>query len=493
MASSLMVGESLVGDGNEVAHIDLLIGPKDGPVGEAFANALINQKEGHTNLLAVVAPNLPAKPDTIMANKVTIKGATQAVQMFGPAQAGSRARGRRRRARGHHPAGPGGRSLHHRRRLHPLGSGRRQEDLRLEPRGHEGVDRARDGRRAERRSRCSTAGRGAAPVRRREPRGRTARRTTRRSRASAGSTACAPSSRARAAASAPRSRRRSPAAGADRARHVPPQRGGARAVADGIGARRPRARRAGRPRHARGLRARSSPRRASALGGLDVWVNNAGADVLTGDAAGWDWERKLDLLLAVDLKGTIACSYAAGAVMREQPGGGAILNMSWDHVTSGMAGANPELFSAVKGGVLGLQQEPRARARAGGAGQRPVPGLDRDRVRRAGRRRGSARSVADATPLRRWGTPADVAARGAVPRLAGGGVRHRAGDQRQRRRCDVVDPVAEEATAMATGRSSSRTPTRRSRRRSPSTASTAGTSRAAGCGASTTPTAGRAR
>ena len=87
MASSLMVGESLVGEGNEVAHIDLLIGRKDGPVGEAFATALLNQKEGHTNLLAVVAPNLPAKPDTLMANKVTIKGATQAVQMFGPAQA----------------------------------------------------------------------------------------------------------------------------------------------------------------------------------------------------------------------------------------------------------------------------------------------------------------------------------------------------------------------------------------------------------------------
>ena len=84
---SLMVGESLVGDGNEVAHIDLLIGRKDGPVGQAFAAALLNQKEGHTNLLAVVAPNLPAKPDTLMANKVTIKGATQAVQMFGPAQA----------------------------------------------------------------------------------------------------------------------------------------------------------------------------------------------------------------------------------------------------------------------------------------------------------------------------------------------------------------------------------------------------------------------
>src|SRR5918911_155940 len=59
----------------------------ESPVGEAFANSLVNQKEGHTNLLAVVAPNLPCKPDTIISNKVTIKGATQAVQMFGPAQA----------------------------------------------------------------------------------------------------------------------------------------------------------------------------------------------------------------------------------------------------------------------------------------------------------------------------------------------------------------------------------------------------------------------
>src|SRR3954451_3908184 len=87
MARTLSVGESLVGEGNEVAHIDMMVGPKSGPVGQAFAEALLNQKEGHTNLLAVVAPNLPAKPDTIIANKVTIKGAKQAVQMFGPAQA----------------------------------------------------------------------------------------------------------------------------------------------------------------------------------------------------------------------------------------------------------------------------------------------------------------------------------------------------------------------------------------------------------------------
>src|ERR671924_197935 len=87
MATTFQVGESLVGEGNEVAHVDLLIGSKSGPVGEAFAGALLNQKEGHTNLLAVVAPNLPAKPDTIISNKVTIKGEKQVGQMFGPAQA----------------------------------------------------------------------------------------------------------------------------------------------------------------------------------------------------------------------------------------------------------------------------------------------------------------------------------------------------------------------------------------------------------------------
>lgn len=81
------VGESLVGDGNEVAHIDLILGPKDGPVGQAFCNALTGNTDGFTKLLAVVAPNLPAKPDTLLFNKVTIKGAQQAVHMFGPAQA----------------------------------------------------------------------------------------------------------------------------------------------------------------------------------------------------------------------------------------------------------------------------------------------------------------------------------------------------------------------------------------------------------------------
>lgn len=80
------IGEALTGEGNEIAHIDLMIGSKNGPVGEAFANALSRQSEGHTNLLAVLEPNVLVKPATVMITKVTIKGMKQAVQMFGPAQ-----------------------------------------------------------------------------------------------------------------------------------------------------------------------------------------------------------------------------------------------------------------------------------------------------------------------------------------------------------------------------------------------------------------------
>src|SRR5881392_934807 len=89
MASSITmnIGEALVGEGNEIAHIDLMIGSKSGPVGTAFANALATQSAGHSNLLAVLAPNLAVKPSTVLVTKVTIKGAKQAVQMFGPAQA----------------------------------------------------------------------------------------------------------------------------------------------------------------------------------------------------------------------------------------------------------------------------------------------------------------------------------------------------------------------------------------------------------------------
>ncbi len=88
MASNIVmnIGEALAGEGNEIAHIDLLIGDKTGPVGVAFANALARQSEGHTNLMAVLTPNLLAKPATVMITKVTLKGMKQVVQMFGPAQ-----------------------------------------------------------------------------------------------------------------------------------------------------------------------------------------------------------------------------------------------------------------------------------------------------------------------------------------------------------------------------------------------------------------------
>jgi 3-oxoacyl-[acyl-carrier protein] reductase len=144
------------------------------------------------------------------------------------------------------------------------------------------------------------------------------------------------------------------------------------------------------------------------LGRVDVWVNNAGADVVTGEAAEWGWERKLDVLLAVDLKGTIACSYAAGEVMRGQKRGGAIVNMSWDHVATGMAGDDPQLFAAVKGGVLAFSKS-LARALAPAVRVNVLcPGwietsfgehVDRE----------FHRSVAQDTPLGRWGRPQDVA------------------------------------------------------------------------------------
>jgi 5,6,7,8-tetrahydromethanopterin hydro-lyase len=87
MAAEFFIGESLVGDGNEIAHIDLIIGSRSGPAGAGFIQALSHNSDGFTTLLALVTPNLAAKPDTLLFNKVTIKGAKQAVQMFGPAQA----------------------------------------------------------------------------------------------------------------------------------------------------------------------------------------------------------------------------------------------------------------------------------------------------------------------------------------------------------------------------------------------------------------------
>jgi 3-oxoacyl-[acyl-carrier protein] reductase len=143
------------------------------------------------------------------------------------------------------------------------------------------------------------------------------------------------------------------------------------------------------------------------LGRIDVWVNNAGADVLTGDAAAWDWERKLDTLVAVDLKGTIACSYAVGEVMRAH-GSGTIINMSWDHVTTGMAGDDPQLFSAVKGGVLAFSKSLARRLAPEVRVNVLCPGwIETAFAEQADR--DFHRAVEESTPLKRWGRPDDVA------------------------------------------------------------------------------------
>ena len=82
-----LVGEALVGKEPELAHVDLIVGEKDGPVGQAFANGLVNLSEGHTPLLAVIRPNLPSKPYTLIVPKVTVKDMDQVAKIFGPAQA----------------------------------------------------------------------------------------------------------------------------------------------------------------------------------------------------------------------------------------------------------------------------------------------------------------------------------------------------------------------------------------------------------------------
>lgn len=144
----------------------------------------------------------------------------------------------------------------------------------------------------------------------------------------------------------------------------------------------------------------------AALGNVDVWVNNAGADVLTGDAARWPAERKLDALLEVDLKSTIRCSRLVAARMRR---GGCILNIGWDHATmDGMAGDDPELFAAVKAGVLGFSKS-FARSVAPDVRVNVLcPGWI-ETAFGGGVDRAFYDEVAAGTPLARWGRPEDVA------------------------------------------------------------------------------------
>jgi 3-oxoacyl-[acyl-carrier protein] reductase len=145
-----------------------------------------------------------------------------------------------------------------------------------------------------------------------------------------------------------------------------------------------------------------------ALGSIDAWVNNAGADILTGPAGSMSTLDKLDLLLKVDLRGTMLASWQAVDLLRMQADGGVIINMSWDHVLVGMAGDNQQLFSAVKGGVLSFSKSlarsvaPRVRVNI------LAPGFIETSFGAAANEKWR-REVAEATPLKRWGTPDDVA------------------------------------------------------------------------------------
>jgi 3-oxoacyl-[acyl-carrier protein] reductase len=144
------------------------------------------------------------------------------------------------------------------------------------------------------------------------------------------------------------------------------------------------------------------------LGRLDAWINNAGADILTGPGASMADVRKMDLLLSVDLRGTILASWHAAEILGSQPDGGVIINMSWDHVLTGMPGTNPQLFAAVKGGVLAFSKSlarsvaPRVRVNVLAPGWIETSfAADLNSDRRD--------AVIESTPLARWGTPDDVA------------------------------------------------------------------------------------
>jgi 3-oxoacyl-[acyl-carrier protein] reductase len=146
-----------------------------------------------------------------------------------------------------------------------------------------------------------------------------------------------------------------------------------------------------------------------AFGRVDVWVNNAGADILTGSAARLSWMEKLDRLLAVDLRGTVLASWKALELMRAQPPGGVILNVAWDHVLAGgMKGQYAQVFCAAKGGVysfsraLAQSAAPHTRVNVLGPGWIETAygsGLDE----------GVKQRITKSIPLGRWGTPEDIA------------------------------------------------------------------------------------
>jgi 3-oxoacyl-[acyl-carrier protein] reductase len=148
-------------------------------------------------------------------------------------------------------------------------------------------------------------------------------------------------------------------------------------------------------------------RLADAFKRVDVWINNAGADILTGDAGRLSRLQKLDLVLAVDLRGTVLASWAAVDLMRRQ-GGGVIINMAWDHTIQGMEGENPVVYATAKGGVASFS---RSLAREVAPDIRVnilAPGFIETAFGEEANPK-FRRKVVEMTPLRRWGRPEDVA------------------------------------------------------------------------------------
>jgi 3-oxoacyl-[acyl-carrier protein] reductase len=144
------------------------------------------------------------------------------------------------------------------------------------------------------------------------------------------------------------------------------------------------------------------------LGRLDVWMNVAGADILTGAGRKLSDREKLERVIAVDLRGSVLCSWAVAEVMIRQ-GSGAIVNMSWDHDAVGVEGAVAEVFSATKGGVEAFSKNLARRLAPTVRVNVVAPGWIETAYGR-GVSRSLYGKVASSIPLGRWGTPEDVAA-----------------------------------------------------------------------------------
>jgi 3-oxoacyl-[acyl-carrier protein] reductase len=145
------------------------------------------------------------------------------------------------------------------------------------------------------------------------------------------------------------------------------------------------------------------------LGRVDVWINNAGADILTGNGAKLPPREKLALVLAVDVRGTVLASWEAAKLMREQGPGGVIINMSWDHVTFGMAGENPVLYSVAKGAVMSFSKSFAREVAPDIRVNILAPGFIETAFGKDAKPR-FRDEVVEQTPMKRWGTPDDVAA-----------------------------------------------------------------------------------